>query len=62
MSRFLKEISQADFYNGAVENINPELSVTDQAYLLPFDSKWEFPKERLKLGNILCDMVFWNKE
>lgn len=46
----MKEIKQKDFYNGAIENINPEMSVTDQAYLLPFDSRWEFPKERLKLG------------
>lgn len=50
MKRFLKEISQKEFYNGAIENINPELSVTDQAYLLPFDTTWEFPKDRLKLG------------
>lgn len=50
MNRFMKEIKQKDFYNGAIENINPEMSVTDQAYLLPFDSRWEFPKERLKLG------------
>ncbi|ODM98276.1 Platelet-derived growth factor receptor alpha [Orchesella cincta] len=58
LNRFLKEISQEDFYKGAVENINPDLSVTDQAYLLPFDSKWEFPKERLSLGMQLGSGAF----
>ncbi|CAL8081488.1 unnamed protein product [Orchesella dallaii] len=58
IKRFLKEISQEDFYKGAVENINPDLSVTDQAYLLPFDTKWEFPKERLKLGMQLGSGAF----
>lgn len=33
-----------------MENINPNLSLDDQAELLPYDKKWEFPIEQLKLG------------
>lgn len=39
------------FEEGALECLNPELTVDDQAELLPYDKKWEFPRERLKLGN-----------
>lgn len=40
----------ANFEKGAVENINPELGIDEQAELLPYDQKWEFPTENLKLG------------
>lgn len=50
MKRFLKEINQKGFYDGDVDKINPELSVSDQAYLLPYDKRFEFPSARLKLG------------
>lgn len=39
-----------NFDKGALENLNPELTVDDQAELLPYDKKWEFPREKLKLG------------
>lgn len=51
MRRWLRELQREDFMKGAPDAINPDLSVTDQAYLLPFDSRWEFPQDRLKLGN-----------
>ena len=35
-----------------MENINPELPVDDQAELLPYDKKWEFPRDKLKLGEL----------
>lgn len=38
------------FEEGALECLNPDLTVDDQAELLPYDKKWEFPRERLKLG------------
>jgi FMS-like tyrosine kinase 1 len=38
------------FESGAVECINPELGVDEQAELLPYDRKWEIPKEKIKLG------------
>lgn len=30
--------------------INPEIPINDQTELLSFDPRYEFPKERLKLG------------
>jgi FMS-like tyrosine kinase 1 len=40
----------ANFEKGAVENINPELPVDEQADLLPYDRTWEFPSDKLILG------------
>jgi FMS-like tyrosine kinase 1 len=40
----------ANFVKGAVESINPELPVDEQADLLPYDQTWEFPREKLILG------------
>jgi len=40
------------FEEGALECLNPDLTVDDQAELLPYDKKWEFPRERLKLGKL----------
>lgn len=42
------------FEEGALECLNPDLTVDDQAELLPYDKKWEFPRERLKLGKRSC--------
>jgi FMS-like tyrosine kinase 1 len=39
-----------NFETGAAESINPELGVDEQADLLPYDRKWEFPRDKLKLG------------
>lgn len=38
------------FQRGDIEHWNPNLGVTEQAELLPYDEKWEFPTNRLKLG------------
>lgn len=40
----------ANFEKGALESINPELPVDEQADLLPYDRTWEFPREKLILG------------
>lgn len=39
-----------EFYEGAVENLNAEMNISDQAELLPFDKRWEFAEENLRLG------------
>lgn len=36
---------------GNPERFNRELPLEDQSELLPYDSRWEFPRDRLKLGN-----------
>lgn len=40
------------FYNGNPGIINPELPLESQADLLPYDKRWEFPGDRLKLGEL----------
>lgn len=50
MRRELKLLGLENFHNGNPENLNPELGIDDQAELLPYDKKFEFPIERLKLG------------
>ncbi|XP_069682523.1 vascular endothelial growth factor receptor 1-like isoform X2 [Periplaneta americana] len=42
-----------NFEKGAMDSINHELPVDDQAELLPYDKKWEFPRDKLKLGKQL---------
>ncbi|XP_033216141.1 vascular endothelial growth factor receptor 1 isoform X3 [Belonocnema kinseyi] len=49
----LMEAGLMHFEEGALECLNPELTLDDQAELLPYDRKWEFPRERLKLGKQL---------
>jgi FMS-like tyrosine kinase 1 len=38
---------------GAVETINPELGLDQQADLLPYDARYEFPRDNLRLGKNL---------
>ncbi|KRG02703.1 uncharacterized protein Dmoj_GI14251, isoform B [Drosophila mojavensis] len=49
----LKAAGLANFVEGDVEQINPALSLDEQAELLPYDSKFEFRREKLKLGKQL---------
>ncbi|XP_051172496.1 vascular endothelial growth factor receptor 1-like [Leptopilina boulardi] len=46
------------FEEGALESINPELTLEDQAEHLPYDKKWEFPQEKLALGTQLGSGAF----
>ncbi|CAG0907767.1 unnamed protein product, partial [Darwinula stevensoni] len=41
------------FRRGEPMNINPTLSLSEQADLLPYDEHWEFPAKRLRLGEEL---------
>lgn len=54
MRKELMEAGLMHFEEGALECLNPDLTVDDQAELLPYDKKWEFPRERLKLGKRDC--------
>ncbi|XP_044749513.1 vascular endothelial growth factor receptor 1-like [Coccinella septempunctata] len=53
LEKLLKEIGLAYFEQGQLENLNPDLGLEDQAELLPYDRKWEFPPENLKIGKQL---------
>lgn len=49
----LKAAGLANFEEGNIESINPEMNLDEQADLLPYDKKFEFPREKLKLGKQL---------
>lgn len=49
----LKAAGLADFEKGNVESINPDLALDEQADLLPYDKKYEFPRDKLKLDKQL---------
>lgn len=51
--RELKAAGLANFDEGNPDSINPELALDEQADLLPYDKKYEFPREKLKLGKQL---------
>ncbi|XP_075152241.1 PDGF- and VEGF-receptor related isoform X3 [Haematobia irritans] len=51
--RELKAAGLANFEEGAVEHINPALTLDEQADLLPYDRGFEFPRDKLKLGKQL---------
>ncbi|XP_045479289.1 vascular endothelial growth factor receptor 1-like isoform X2 [Harmonia axyridis] len=53
LEKVLMEAGLANFEKGQLENLNPELGIDDQAELLPYDKKWEFPIQNLKLGKQL---------
>ncbi|XP_073993998.1 PDGF- and VEGF-receptor related isoform X3 [Rhodnius prolixus] len=38
------------FQEGQIGSLNPDLSIGEQADLLPYDKKWEVPREKIKLG------------
>ncbi|XP_078038597.1 PDGF- and VEGF-receptor related [Augochlora pura] len=58
MRKELMEAGLMHFEEGAVECLNPDLTVDDQAELLPYDNKFEFPREKLKLGRQLGSGAF----
>ncbi|XP_055309598.1 platelet-derived growth factor receptor alpha-like [Sitodiplosis mosellana] len=46
------------FEQGNVEGINSNLTLDEQADLLPYDKKYEFPRDKLKLGTQLGGGAF----
>ncbi|XP_073965486.1 PDGF- and VEGF-receptor related isoform X3 [Choristoneura fumiferana] len=51
--QFRKDLAAAGllyFKEGATKSLNPELGIDEQAELLPYDDKFEFPAEKLTLG------------
>ncbi|XP_023245951.1 vascular endothelial growth factor receptor 1-like [Copidosoma floridanum] len=58
MRKQLSKAGFAYFEEGAVDLINPELKLNEQAEYLPYDEKWEFSREKLKLGEQLGSGAF----
>lgn len=46
------------FDKGQVDMFNPDLPLCEQVELLPYDQRWEFPRDRLKLGRTLGQGAF----
>ncbi|XP_045763363.1 vascular endothelial growth factor receptor 1 isoform X3 [Maniola jurtina] len=54
--QFRKELAAAGllyFKEGVTRSLNPELGIDEQAELLPYDERFEFPPEKLQLGKQL---------
>lgn len=49
----LKAAGLANFVEGSPESINPDLALDEQADLLPYDKKYEFSRDKLKLDKQL---------
>ncbi|KRJ97849.1 vascular endothelial growth factor receptor 1 isoform X14 [Drosophila yakuba] len=49
----LKAAGLANFEEGAVGHINPDMTLDEQAELLPYNREFEFPRDSLKLGKQL---------
>lgn len=49
----LKAAGLANFEDGNPDSLNPDLNLDEQADLLPYDNKFEFPRDKLKLGKQL---------
>jgi FMS-like tyrosine kinase 1 len=45
--RVMKDSGIANFEEGNMDCLNPKISINDQADLLPYDRRFEFPKEKL---------------
>jgi hypothetical protein len=55
----LKKLGLEYFQKGKKECINPKLNISEQADLLPYDSqKWEFPRDKLKLGKLDISLTY----
>lgn len=46
------------FDQGQLDLFNPDMPLDEQVELLPYDRRWEFPRERLKLGKTLGQGAF----
>ena len=46
------------FDQGQLDLYNPDMPLDEQVDLLPYDKRWEFPRDRLKLGKILGQGAF----
>lgn len=56
--RELKESGLANFKEGNLDSFNPELSLNEQADLLPYNNRFEFPYEKLLLKEQLGSGAF----
>ncbi|XP_023247622.1 macrophage colony-stimulating factor 1 receptor 1-like, partial [Copidosoma floridanum] len=56
--KLLLESSLTQFTEGELDLMNPELTVDEQADLLPYDIRWEFPREKIKLDKRLGSGAF----
>lgn len=56
--RELKEAGLANFVDGNLDGFNPNLGLNEQADLLPYDHRFEFPMEKLALKEKLGSGAF----
>uniref|UniRef100_W4VRJ9 Protein tyrosine kinase n=1 Tax=Corethrella appendiculata TaxID=1370023 RepID=W4VRJ9_9DIPT len=49
----MKAAGLSNFEEGCIDSFNPEIGLDEQADLLPYKQRFEFPREKLKLGKQL---------
>lgn len=53
LTAVLKAAGLANFEEGELDKIDPDMNLDEQAELLPYNREYEFPREKLKLGKQL---------
>ncbi|KAK8763362.1 hypothetical protein V5799_034024 [Amblyomma americanum] len=54
----MESLNKTLFDKSQVDMFNPDLPLCEQVELLPYDQRWEFPRDRLKLGRTLGQGAF----
>lgn len=57
LMRQMKAAGLANFEEGSPDSINPDLALGEQADLLPYDKRYEFPRDKLKLGKLVRSVL-----
>ncbi|CAG2106712.1 unnamed protein product, partial [Medioppia subpectinata] len=60
--RELEFLSHNLFETGQIEMFNPDMPLDEQIELLPYDPRYEFPKERLKLESVRYADIMHNQQ
>ncbi|KAK8769536.1 hypothetical protein V5799_013999, partial [Amblyomma americanum] len=56
--REMETLSKTLLDTGQTDMFNPDLPLCEQVELLPYNQRWEFPRDRLKLGRTLGQGAF----
>lgn len=46
-----------NFINGQITLLDPQRPIQEQTEMLPYDTKWEFPKEQLQLSKFILKLL-----
>ncbi|XP_065214729.1 vascular endothelial growth factor receptor 1-like [Planococcus citri] len=58
LQRILEEYGLQEGKGNAVPSLDPDLDIAEQTSLIPYNKKYEFPKEKLEFGRVLGSGAF----